>query len=192
MTQGAANRSHPIASPRISRKLFSVRGRFSGRACARKPATFHRSSYEMASQPQSLDQILAEVSSAYGAHFKVAAGPFRGRSNTVYEVRSDGGHHWCLRVLLDADLAWLVSRGTLLLKLMKQQRPALRVPAVIATSEHYIVLEYLEGAALQSWDTRLLTRDRRRSLLDQLASFLFTLWTLDIPVTDVPATSTMG
>lgn len=146
----------------------------------------------MASQPQSLDQILSEISSAYGALFKVAAGPFRGRSNTVYEIRSDGGHRWCLRVSLDADLAWLVSRGTLLLKLMKRQRPALRVPAVIFTSEHYTVLEYLEGAALQSWDTRFLARERRRLLLDQLAAFLFNFWTLDIPATDVPATSNLG
>lgn len=150
------------------------------------------SCYKMASQPQSLDQILAEISSAYDAYFKATAGPFRGRSNTVYEIRSDRGHRWCLRVLLNADLTWLASRGTLLLKLMKQQQPALQVPAIIRTSEHYTVMEYLEGTALKNWNTQLLTRERRQLLLDQLASFLFTLWTLDIPATDVPATSNMG
>ena len=159
-----------------------------------KPATRSRqnSCCKMASQLQPLDQILAEISYAYDACFTVASDPIRGRSNTVYEIRSDRGHCWCLRVLLHADLARLVSRGTLVLKLVKQQRPSLQVPAVIRTSEQYMVMEYLEGRALQSWDTQLLTRERRKLMLDQLASFLFTLWTVDIPPTDVPTTPNMG
>ncbi|ROT36430.1 hypothetical protein SODALDRAFT_335530 [Sodiomyces alkalinus F11] len=134
----------------------------------------------MASSPQLLHQILAEISSAHNSKCKATAGPFKGGSNIVYAIQSDRGKRWCLRIPLDADAAWLAARGARLLRRLKEQQPALQVPAIIYTSERYTILEYLAGAPLGSWNTQLLTRERRRVLLDHLASFLFSLWTSDI------------
>lgn len=99
----------------------------------------------MASSPQLLHQILAEISSAQNWKVKATAGPFKGGSNIVYAIQSDRGECWCLRIPLDVDAAWLAARGALLLKRLKQQQPALQVPAIIYTSERYTILEYLMG-----------------------------------------------
>lgn len=138
----------------------------------------------MVFSPPSLDQILAEVSSVQNATFKATAGPFRGGSNIVYEIQSDRGDRWCLRIPLDDDAGCLAVRGARILRRLKRQQPALQVPAIIHTSTRYAVLEYFDGAALGSWNTQLLTRGRRKLLLDHLASFLFALWTTDISDVD--------
>ncbi|KAL2755014.1 hypothetical protein ACRALDRAFT_211681 [Sodiomyces alcalophilus JCM 7366] len=160
------------------------------KACASSP-TLNREAhlspsqlrYNMIPSP-SINEILAEISSAQNARFKATAGPFKGGSNIIYGIQSDRGSRWCLRIPRDVDAGGLAARGARLLRRLKQQQPTLQVPAVIYTSERYTVLEYVDGNALGSWNTRLLTRERRLVLLDHLASFLFSLWTLDIPPVD--------
>lgn len=130
--------------------------------------------------PMSLEEIVAELSLAEDAKFTVTAGPLEGLSNHVYEIRSDRGDRWCLRIPLTDFVSWLASRGTAILQALKQRKQGLRVPAVISTTSHYTVLEYLDGTPLGSWNTETLTRARRQLLLDHLGVFLFSLWTMTI------------
>lgn len=132
-----------------------------------------------------LATIISEVSSVLGAKFHVLAGPLKGGSNSVYEIQSeDGENRWCLRVPLDADAASFSSRGTAVLKDVKERLPSLAAPAVIYQSQHYTAMEYINGYILKSWNTQSLAKEQRRLLLDGLAAFLFSLWTLE--ATQVP------
>jgi hypothetical protein len=134
------------------------------------------------SQQPTLAAIISKISSAQNSHFKVVAGPFKGRSHTVYEIQSEGGGRWCLRIPVDAGAASFAAQGTTLLKHLKERRPALPVPAVIYESDQYTVMEYFEGEMLKFWNTQSLTQERRRVLLDGLAAFLFSLWTFEAQV----------
>ncbi|WEW59312.1 hypothetical protein PRK78_004781 [Emydomyces testavorans] len=132
----------------------------------------------------SLAAIISEISFAQNVHFKVTAGPFKGGSNTVYQIQSDDGKQWCLRIPLNDFAAGVAARGVAILKILKEMRPTLAAPAVIYMSDRYMVMEYFNGEALGSWNTRSLTREQRRVLLDDVATFLFSLWTLDVQLPD--------
>lgn len=134
------------------------------------------------SQRPTLAAIISEISSAQNARFSVVAGPLKGGSNSVYELQSENGHRLCLRIPLNADTASFAAGGTAILKNLKERRPTVLAPAVIHQSEYYTVMEYLNGEALKSWNTQSLTKERRQILLNDLAVFLFTLWTLNVQV----------
>jgi aminoglycoside phosphotransferase (APT) family kinase protein len=129
-----------------------------------------------------LDEIISEISSAQGAIHKIVAGPVRGGSNCVYKTQSEDGSSWCLRIPLDADAGRRSARGVALLKSLKEEDPGLLAPAVIYPTERYTLMEYLDGEALKSWNTRSLTQERRQMLLDDLATFLFSVWTCQAQV----------
>lgn len=131
------------------------------------------------SSEPTLAAIISEISYAQNTPFWVVAGPFPGGSNSVYEIQSERGDRWCLRIPLNADTAYFVTKGTAILKDLKARLPAIPAPAIIRHSENYTVLEYLDGAALKSWNTISLTTERRQLILNDLAAFLFSLWTPD-------------
>ncbi|RDL37245.1 uncharacterized protein BP5553_04678 [Venustampulla echinocandica] len=126
-----------------------------------------------------LATIISEISSIKNSHIKILSGPLKGGSNTVYEIQSEQGDRWCLRIPHDADAASFATKGTAILEDVKKRRPALLAPAIIYQSDYYTVMEYLDGEALKSWNTQVLPKERRQDLLDGLATFLFSLWTLE-------------
>ncbi|KZF19222.1 hypothetical protein L228DRAFT_241891 [Xylona heveae TC161] len=130
----------------------------------------------------SIAEIISEVSSILGASFRLPTyPPLRGGSHGVYVIEPEDGYNGknrcCLRIPLDADAASASTKGTAILKIVKEKLPVLPIPAVIFQSEHYTVMEYLNGEVLKSWNTQSLTKERRRVLLDDLAALLFSLWT---------------
>lgn len=42
-----------------------------------------------------------------------------------------------------------------------------------------MLMEFLEGSALKSWNTQILSKEWGRKLLDGLAVFLYSLWTIE-------------
>jgi hypothetical protein len=79
----------------------------------------------------------------------------------------------------DADAARFATKGTVVLKDAKEKCPALLAPAIFYQSQYYTVMDHLDGEALKSWNTQVLPKERRQVLLDGLATFLFSLWTLE-------------
>lgn len=67
-----------------------------------------------------------------------------------------------------------------ILRYVVNQRPARRAPYVVFRSEHYMLMEFLQGGALKSWITQILSKEWRQKLLDDLAVFLFSLWTIEL------------
>lgn len=61
-----------------------------------------------------------------------------------------------------------------------EANPELRAPHVVSQDRCYTLLTYLDGEPLKSWDNRQLTQERRRLLLDDLAVFLFSIWTSSV------------
>lgn len=126
-----------------------------------------------------LPVIISEISSTTNTYIKIVSGPLKGGSNTVYEIQSERGDRWCLRIPHDADAASFATKGTAVLEDAKERCPALLAPAIVYQSQHYTVMDHLDGAALGSWNTQVLPKERRQVLLDGLATFLFSLWTLE-------------
>jgi len=127
----------------------------------------------------SLAAVISEISSIQETHLKILSGPLKGGSNTVYEIQSKHGDRWCLRIPHDASAASFAIKGTDVLKDAKERRPELLAPGIVYQSDYYTILEYLDGEALKSWNTQVLRKERRQVLLDDLATFLFSLWTLE-------------
>jgi hypothetical protein len=126
-----------------------------------------------------LAAIISEISSTQNTHIKILSGPLKGGSNTVYEIQSEHGDCWCLRIPHDADAASFTIKGTAILKDAKERCPALLAPAIVYRSQYYTVMDHLDGQALGFWNTQALPKERRQLLLDDLATFLFSLWTLE-------------
>jgi hypothetical protein len=126
-----------------------------------------------------LAAIISEISSIQNTNIKILSGPLKGGSNTVYEIQSEHGDRWCLRIPHDADAASFTIKGTAVLKDAKERCPALLAPAIVYQSQYYTVMDHLDGQALGSWNTQALPKERRQLLLDGLATFLFSIWTLE-------------
>lgn len=126
-----------------------------------------------------LDAIISEVSSILDSPVKILSGPLKGGSNTVYEIQSEHGGRWCLRIPHDDDAASCAVKGTTVLKDAKDRCPELLAPGVVYQSNYYTIMEYFDGEALKSWNTQVLPNKRRQALLDDLATFLFSLWNLE-------------
>ncbi|KAG9228154.1 hypothetical protein BJ875DRAFT_528295 [Amylocarpus encephaloides] len=126
-----------------------------------------------------LAAIISEISSTQNNHIKILSGPLKGGSNTVYEIQSEHGDRWCLRIPHDDDAASFATKGAAVLKDAKEKRPALLAPTIVYQTNDYTVMEYLDGEALKSRNTQVLPKKRRQVLLDGLAIFLFSLWTLE-------------
>ena len=127
----------------------------------------------------SLAAIISEISSIQETHVNILSGLLKGGSNTVYEIQSKHGDHWCLRIPHDAGAASFAIKGTAVPKDAKERRPEPPAPGIVYQSDYYTILEYLDGEALKSWNTQVLPKERRQVLLDDLATFLFSLWTLE-------------
>ena len=126
-----------------------------------------------------LAAIISEISSTQNAHIKILSGPLKGGSNAVYEIQSEHGDRWCLRIPHDADAASFATKGTAVLKYAKEKCPTLLAPTIIYQSQYYTIMDHLDGEALGSWNTQALPKERRQLLLDGLATFLFSLWSLE-------------
>lgn len=84
-----------------------------------------------------LAAIICEVSSALGINLQVLAEPFKGGSNSVYEIQSgDSKNRWCLRIPLEADTASFSGRETAIMRYVKERLPVLPVLAVIYQPEY--------------------------------------------------------
>lgn len=126
--------------------------------------------------------IITEVSSAQSKSIQLVSGPIHGGSHVVYEIQAqdpNGEEGWCLRIPRDTDAATFAEKGSDILRYVKTQRPALRAPFLVSRSEHYTLMESFDGGALESWNTRSLSKEWRQKLLDELAVFLFSLWTIE-------------
>lgn len=123
-----------------------------------------------------LNEIISEISLAQHTSVEVKSKILQGYSNCIYELRTGNNERWCLRIPVDTGAGRLAFRGTKILKTAKETQPTLQVPAVISSSEQYTVLEFLPGDPLGSWNTRVLQKEQRQHLLDDLANFLFGLW----------------
>lgn len=119
---------------------------------------------------------LDEVSSILGTHFKVE-GVAHGQSHDVSILIDSTGVKWSLRIAKDEFAAALSKRGTIILKHVKRLLPSLSVPAVIHEAERYMLLEYMHGRALGSWNHQSISEIDREKILCGLADFLFSLWT---------------
>ncbi|PNS17088.1 hypothetical protein CAC42_3658 [Sphaceloma murrayae] len=74
----------------------------------------------------------------------------------------------------------LAQRGHKILGAVKKQCESLKAPSVIAVTESYLLLEYIQGVPLGSWNRTSLSSQRRRKLLEGLASFYCMLWNTKI------------
>lgn len=130
----------------------------------------------------SLNDIVSEIANRQLVDVKLVSHLLEGHSNNVYELRTGDNKRWCLRVPVDAAAGRAALRGSKILKALKENRPALRVPAVILATEQYTVLEFLAGHSLGSWNKSSLTEAQRHVLLDHLANFLYSLWGADLHI----------
>lgn len=127
-----------------------------------------------------LNEIVSEISFKRQTNVEVKSKLLDGYSNIVYELETGKNEQWCLRVPVDAAAAHIASRGSKILKVIKEICPTLRAPAVILSSDQYTVLEFIPGYPLGLWSKSLLTKDRRQVLLDHLATFFYNLWEADL------------
>ncbi len=73
-------------------------------------------------------------SSTYSTQYRLLSRPFQGGSNKVYEIKSEDGTRWCLRIPLDADAASGTVRGTDTLEQGKEKIPNLLAPNVVLST----------------------------------------------------------
>ena len=119
---------------------------------------------------------LEEVSSILGTHFKVEC-EAHGQSHDVSILIDSTGLRWSLRIAKDKFSAARSKRGTAILKHVKRLQPSLLVPAVIHEAERYMLLEFMQGRVLGSWNHQSISEIDRKRILCGLADFLFSLWT---------------
>lgn len=139
----------------------------------------------------STEPLLAEASRLRGGtDCRLREGEiYEGGSNVVYVVEFDDGVKWAARMLRNPFGWQLTRRAISVLQYMKGQSTILKVPTIYGYSLEsaqnpigcaYVFLEWLEGTPLKVWNTAI-SREKRQRLLDELADFLLTLWSLEIP-----------
>lgn len=129
----------------------------------------------------SLQPILTELQSVLGLSVLEVSAPMSGRSHDIYVLKLPTGNKWSLRIAKDELAALLATRSVATMKHIKHMEPALQIPTVIYSAERYTILEYVHGAAIGSWNLQHLSNLRRCELLEDLAAFLYKLWTCPPP-----------
>ncbi|KAI0098289.1 kinase-like domain-containing protein [Nemania sp. FL0031] len=127
-----------------------------------------------------LDVLLEQVASVLGAEICSCARLQEGKSHQVYKISTEGGKSYSLRIPNSETATLIAKRGTALLTALKDGQPRLPVPLVIYESEHFSILQFLEGEPLQSWNNVNLSTNRRKTLLAGFGEFLFRVWTAAI------------
>jgi hypothetical protein len=130
------------------------------------------------------DATIDKISSLLGNFPLQVSSPFPAFSHNVYTVRSQEEQIWIVRVARDEFAADLASRGMAIMRHILCERPKLPIPAVIHADQEFTILTYIEGSSLGSWNPVDLSVERRHSLLDGLANFLYQLWTCPTPTTE--------
>jgi hypothetical protein len=125
-----------------------------------------------------------KISSLLGSSHLQISPPFPAFSHHVYTVQSQKGQIWIVRVARDEFAAGLASRGMAIMKHVLSERPELPIPAVFHTGQECTILTYIEGSPLGSWNPVDLSVERRQTLLDGLANFLYQLWTCPTSTTE--------
>lgn len=131
-----------------------------------------------------LNSILGEISSLLDINDPEISAPISGCSHNIYVLTLRGGQRWSLRIAKDEFAASLANRSIPLMRYIKQAQPTIQIPAIVHSAECYVLLDYIDGAPIGSWNSQVLTDARRHHLLDELAVFLCKLWTCPAPVTD--------
>lgn len=127
-----------------------------------------------------LDLILEEICVFLASKLKIIDGPVRGGSNEIYQVQCEDGRVYCVRVLLDANFSQTFTHGIRVLQSCKSSIPNLAAPHVLLISQDFILMEYLVGKTLGAWNIKSLSNTFRKTFLDNLASFLYSIWTVEL------------
>ncbi|KAL5935454.1 hypothetical protein ACKVV7_000208 [Pyricularia oryzae] len=134
--------------------------------------------------------LLEEVASLIGTKIVSAVRFQEGQSHEVYKISTEGGGSYTLRIPKDETATLIAKRGTALLKALKHRQPSLRIPSVIHESQHFVILQFISGGPLESWNNITLSPSRRNTLLARLGELMFQIWTnttsdmpLSVPIT---------
>lgn len=133
--------------------------------------------------PPTLNLIISEIARDQDTTVNLKSQLSQGFSNDVYELQPGNHKRYCLRVPKDAGAGRVAARGTDILKILKEKQATLQAPAVIHSSEQYVVLEFLPGQPLGSWNTSVLASKQRQTFLDDLGKFFFNLWRVELDIT---------
>lgn len=129
-----------------------------------------------------LSGIVRELSNAFAVDFSAPHSPMSGASHDVWLIKNPAnGETWSIRIAKNEFAASLSNRGTAILRYLKEKRPMLQVPRLLCQSKQYSVFQYLGGEPIDYWDSNKLSDQKRHSLLDSLAVFLFEMWTCPVP-----------
>ncbi|KAF4547012.1 Hypothetical protein D9617_70g089290 [Elsinoe fawcettii] len=128
-----------------------------------------------------IDHILHELSEMFDEEFNLVGDPLNGHSNLIQAVSSSSGRKFSVRISHDDFAARLAQQGYKTLRQLKQERPELKAPRVIAANQSYGVLDFLEGEPIGLWNHKSLSDNVRKGYLDGLSCFYLTIWTTDLP-----------
>jgi aminoglycoside phosphotransferase (APT) family kinase protein len=147
-----------------------------------------------------VDILLGQASQLrQGITCQLTGDRFRGCSNTIYVLRFGDGVKWAARILRNPDASQLVREGTSTLKYIKTCSPQLKVPSIHAEFldpddptglPPHVFMEWIEGTPLQVWSHYTIDEQKRQTLLEDLAKFLLTLWSLPISLPRISSHST--
>lgn len=129
------------------------------------------------SQMDRFNILLEEVASLIGTKIVSAVRFQEGQSHEVYKISTEGGGSYTLRIPKDETATLIAKRGTALLKALKHRQPSLRIPSVIHESQHFVILQFISGGPLESWNNITLSPSRRNTLLARLGELMFQIWT---------------
>lgn len=126
--------------------------------------------------------ITQQLSEFFAVDFPQPRSPTSGASHDVWLIdHPTNGEIWTLRIAKTEYASCMSDRGTLILRYLKEQRPSLPIPKLICQSTQFAVFQFLRGDPIDYWDSNKLDDSRRHHLLDDLAVFLFQMWTCPVP-----------
>jgi len=128
-----------------------------------------------------VDELVRDVSVRMGVGIPKVRGPMDGWSHQVFRLEYPSGEVWSLRIPKSKDDALYCETGLAILDHLKKVQPTLRIPTPLYRSQDYHLLTFLDGDALNAWDSCKLTEKRRHKLLQSLAKFLLKLWSSPAP-----------
>ena len=113
-----------------------------------------------------------------------------GSMNVIHIIEFDDGVKWAARVLRKPQFWKYIMRGVMFLDYLRTRSPSLKVPKVQGHSSAlyetisdnpYVFLEWLDGIQLSAWSGVVIGGMAWQRFMNDMANFLLTLWTLEIP-----------
>lgn len=121
--------------------------------------------------------LFEEIASLIGTKIVSAIRFQEGQSHEVYKISTKGEECYTLRIPKDETATLVAKRGIALLKSLKYMQPSLQIPLVIYKSQQFVILQFISGEPLKSWNHITLSPSRRHTLLVGLGELLFQIWT---------------